>query len=40
LRIEAYRRYQHRLSCAGEPLYYIALVAQKLQDVPADLRRA
>jgi hypothetical protein len=38
LRIEAYRRYQHRISCAGEPLYYIALVAKKLQEVPHDLR--
>lgn len=37
LRIEAYRRYQHRVSCAGEPLYYIALVARKLKDVPAGL---
>jgi hypothetical protein len=38
LRIEAYRRYQHRISCAGEPLYYIALVATKLQDIPEDVR--
>jgi len=38
LRIEAYRRYQHRISCAGEPLYYIAMVARKLQDIPGDLR--
>jgi hypothetical protein len=38
LRIEAYRRYQHRISCAGEPLYYIAMVARKLQEIPDDLR--
>ena len=38
LRIEAYRRYQHRISCAGEPLYYIAMVARKLQEIPGDLR--
>jgi hypothetical protein len=37
IRIEAYRRYQHRLSCAGEPLYYIAKVAKKMRDVPPDL---
>jgi hypothetical protein len=36
LRIEAYRRYQHRISCAGEPLYYVAIVARKLRDVPSD----
>ncbi len=38
LRIESYRRYQHRISCAGEPLYYIAIAATKLQDIPVDLR--
>lgn len=37
LRIEAYRRYQHRISCAGEPLYYIAMVAKKLKDIPDEL---
>jgi hypothetical protein len=38
LRIEAYRRYQHRISCAGEPLYYIAMVTRKLREIPSDLR--
>jgi SAM-dependent methyltransferase len=38
IRIEAYRRYQHRISCAGEPLYYIAMVARKLREVPDHLR--
>jgi hypothetical protein len=37
IRIEAYRRYQHRISCAGEPLYYIAMVARKLRDIPRDI---
>lgn len=37
IQIEAYRRYQHRLSCAGEPLYYIAMVAKKMRDVPREL---
>lgn len=32
--LEAYKRYQHRLSVAGEPLYYIAVVGQKLTDIP------
>jgi hypothetical protein len=37
IQIESYRRYQHRLSCAGEPLYYIAMVARKMRDVPMEL---
>lgn len=37
IRIESYRRYQHRLSCAGEPLYYVAMVARKMRDVPEEL---
>jgi SAM-dependent methyltransferase len=28
--------YTHRLSCAGEPLTYLALVARKRRDVPRD----
>jgi hypothetical protein len=35
--MHSYRRYQHRLSCVGEPLYYVAMVATKNRDVPADL---
>lgn len=31
----AYKRYCHRLSVRGEPLYYIAAVAQKLRDIPS-----
>ena len=37
IRIETYKRYQHRLSTGGEPLYYVAVVAQKLTDIPDDL---
>ena len=37
LQIQAYRRYCHRLSFSGEPLYYIGVVATKLQEVPDDL---
>lgn len=33
----AFRRYRHRLSITGKPLYYGAMVATKLQDVPARL---
>lgn len=36
IRIEAFRRYQHRLATSGEPLYYVAVVAQKLAEVPDD----
>jgi SAM-dependent methyltransferase len=31
--------YTHRLSCAGEPLTYLALVARKRRDVPLDWTR-
>lgn len=34
IRIEATRRYCHRLSARGEPLYYLATVATKLAEVP------
>ncbi len=34
LPIQAYRRYRHRLSMAGEPLYYVAMVARKERDLP------
>lgn len=30
IRIELYRRYRHRLSVSGEPLYYTAIVAKKV----------
>lgn len=39
IRPEAYRRYQHRLGIDGQPLYYVAMVARKLVDVPDDLLR-
>ncbi len=34
LRIEAFRRYRHRLSASGKPLHYVAMVARKLRDLP------
>jgi SAM-dependent methyltransferase len=34
LRIEAFRRYRHRLSLDGQPLHYVAMVAAKLRNVP------
>jgi predicted TPR repeat methyltransferase len=30
------RRYRHRISVTGEPLYYVAIVARKRGDVPLD----
>jgi hypothetical protein len=33
LQIQAYRRYRHRLSMTGRPLYYVAMVAKKLEEV-------
>lgn len=35
LQIELYKRYCHRLNIAAEPLYYIAVVAQKQYDIPS-----
>ncbi|REJ70042.1 MAG: class I SAM-dependent methyltransferase [Planctomycetota bacterium] len=32
-----YRRYQHRISIAGEPLYYVAVIAKKLKDLDGEL---
>lgn len=34
---QCYRRYRHRLSITGEPLFYIAMIAKKLKPVPAKL---
>ena len=32
-----YRRYQHRISITGEPLFYVAVIGRKLKDVDNDL---
>lgn len=37
IQIQAYRRYCHRLSICGKPLYYVAMIARKLKDVPDEL---
>ena len=34
LEVKAERRYRHRLSSTGEPLYYVAMVAEKARDLP------
>lgn len=36
MRMEAYKRYCHRLSVQGDPLYYVAAVGRKLRDIPAE----
>ena len=36
-RVEATRRYRHRLSAAGEPIYYTAMVVTKLAEIPASM---
>lgn len=33
LRVHCYRRYRHRLSTTGKPLFYVAMVARKLRDL-------
>lgn len=34
IEVDIYKRYRHRLSISGEPLYYVAIVARKLRDIP------
>lgn len=34
IEVHLYKRYQHRLNIAGEPLFYIGLVAKKLKQLP------
>jgi len=34
IRIEAYRRYRHRLAIDGRPLYYVAMIARKQKEIP------
>jgi predicted TPR repeat methyltransferase len=37
LRIEATERYQHRISMTGQPIFYTAIIASKLGEIPAAL---
>jgi hypothetical protein len=37
LNISTQRRYRHRISLAGDPLHYIAIVGEKTSDVPLEL---
>ncbi len=34
---QAYRRYRHRFSITGEPLFYIVYVTRKLRDIPGEI---
>ena len=34
IQIQAYRRFRHRQSITGKPLYYVAMVARKLANLP------
>ncbi len=38
MQIQCYRRYRHRISITGKPLYYVAIIAKKLKDFPNTLR--
>ncbi len=40
LQFQCYRRYRHRNSVDGKPLYYVAVVAKKLRDVPDEIAAA
>jgi len=37
VRLEATRRYRHRNSAAGEPIFYTAMVATKLKEIPESM---
>lgn len=37
IQVQAYRRYRHRLSVTGTPLYYIAMVATKRKPIPMSM---
>ena len=37
IKMYCYRRYQHRVSVSGRPLYYVAVVARKLKDLDSEL---
>ena len=40
IEMQAYRKYPHRLSVSGEPLFYVAMVARKVAPVPLAIARA
>jgi predicted TPR repeat methyltransferase len=37
LQVQAYRRFSHRLSVTGQRLYYVAMIARKMADLPDDI---
>lgn len=37
VRLEATRRYRHRLSASGDPIFYTAMVATKLKEIPGSI---
>ena len=37
IEIQLFKRYRHRLSVAGQPIYYVAIVARKLRDIPDEM---
>ncbi|HUU20829.1 MAG TPA: class I SAM-dependent methyltransferase [Sedimentisphaerales bacterium] len=37
IQTQAYRRYRHRYSITGAPLYYVAFVSRKLREVPDEI---
>ena len=34
IQIQCYRRYRHRISITGKPLYYVAMIAKKIKALP------
>ncbi|HEX9746708.1 MAG TPA: hypothetical protein VGB30_14920 [bacterium] len=37
MQIQTYKRYCHRLSVAGDPLHYIAVVGRKIRNIPQSM---
>lgn len=37
VQMQAYRRYRHRISVTGEPLFYVSMIMRKLRDVPGEM---
>jgi hypothetical protein len=37
MEVQERRRYRHRFCQDGTPLYYYAVVGQKLQDIPGEM---
>lgn len=37
IQIQCYRRYRHRISISGEPLFYVAMICRKFREIPLEM---